>query len=700
MRRPGLGLLCTLVLSVGPFGSLQAQGACAPGKTALVLAGGGAKGFAHLGVIRILDSLGIRPDFVVGTSMGAIVGALYASGYSSPELDSVARSVPLAELVRPRTQSPSRAYSLFRPLIYWELDEGRVRLAPAAVPEAGIDAALDRVLLRGNLQALGDFGRLPVDFYAVATDLATQRPVALHEGDLAQAVRASSALPLVFESVRIGDRTLADGGLSANVPVRLARELGATRVIISDLVRRQNTRVDFGNPLTVGTALIDYLFSQAGDSALAGDVLIETDVTGLGNLDFTPSTLDTLERRGERSARTVLEGRTDCLPHGSRVAPPFDSMPRRVTRLSVPGFRKRELEDLLGTLGLAPQITLEEHVLGRGFDDFARDGRFRSVWLNPTPTDSGVALDLQVRRAPTGGLGVGIAYDNELGARIWGGGVLRDPVTHTFELTGITTFGGLRRDVQGAARRRIYSAGRPTFLAGFFLGQEEIPFFTPTGDPSARPRLSQAVGDLGFEWSPGSSWLVRIGGQARAWSDTTDAGHEALGTAVLAQRSADDGEILSTIEGFASRQYRRGQVVLQLPVDLGRWTLTPGIRAGMIRGTEIPLQATFPLGGTEGFPGLHLMELRGATEVMASLAVGYQLGGPLRFRAEIAGGDVRADLPGEATRLFQAEGWRVGWRIGLGVRTSPLGPLRLEYGATSDHGDYRDQLFLRVGRWF
>lgn len=700
MRRPGVLILCGLFLAFRPVHPLAAQGSCAPGKTALVLAGGGAKGFAHLGVIRILDSLGIRPDLVIGSSMGAIIGGLYASGYSSRDLDSLARSVPLAELVRPRAQAPNRAYTLFRPLVFWELDDGKFRLAPAAVPEAGIDAALDRVFLRGNLLARGDFGRLPVDFYAVATDLATQRPVALHEGDLAEAVRASSALPLVFEPVKVGDRTLADGGLSANVPVRIARELGATRVIISDLIRRPNPSVDFGNPLTVATALIDYLFSQAGDSAMAGDVSIETDVTGLGNLDFAASTLDTLEARGAAAALAVLRADPPCLPRGPRTASGPDSSLLRVTRLTVPGFQRRELEDLLGTLGLAQGITLEPRVLERGFDDFARDGRFRSVWLDPSPTDSGIALDLRVRRAATGGLGLGIAYDNELGARVWGGGLIRDPVTRTFELTGLTTFGGLRRDVQAAARRKIYVAGRPTFLAGVFAGQEEIPFFATDGTPLIRPRLSQAMGDAGVEWTPGESWLFRLTGEARAWSDTASAGHETLAATFLAQRATEDGEILSTVRVEMSRQYRRGQVAWSQPIGAGRWIFTPMVRAGMIRGTEIPLQSTFALGGLEGFPGLHLLERRGASEAMASAAVSYQLSGPLRLRVEMAGGDVRADSAAATRALFRGDGWLVGWRIGLGVRTSPLGPVRLEYGATSVEGDYRDQLFLRVGRWF
>jgi NTE family protein len=700
MRRLGCSLLCGALLVFRAPAPLAAQGSCPGGRTALVLAGGGAKGFVHLGVIRMLDSLGVRPDFVVGTSMGAIVGALYASGYSSRDLDSLARELPLGELVRPRTPPPPRAYPLLRPIVYWEIDEGRIRLAPAVVPEQGIDAALNRVLLRGNLQARGDFGRLPLPFYAVATDLATQRAVALHDGDLAQAVRASVAIPLVFEPVRIGDRTLADGGLAANVPVRIARELGATRVIISDMVRRQTTLVDFGNPFTVATALIDYLFSQEGDSAIAGDILIATDVSRIGNLDFSPATLDSLVRRGEREARAVLVPNAACLPHAPPPAQRADSTVERVTRLQVPGFTKRELEDLLGTLGLAQGITLEPDVLRRGFDAFAHDGRFRSVWLNPTPTDSGVALDLHVRRSPTGGIGAGIAYDNELGARMWAGGVLRDPVTKTLELTGVLTVGGLRRDVQAAARRRLYVLGRPSIMASAFVGQEEIPYFTAEGAPFFRPRLSLATGTFGLEWPVGAHWLLRVAGEARAWSDTGKAGHEALGTSFLAQHATPEGEILMLIEAQMSRQFRRAALDWHGPITLGRWTITPAVRAGTAEGGEIPVTSKFPLGGYDGFPGLHLLEHRGDHEIMLSNAVSYALTGPLRVQMELSTGDAREDGPGVRDALLRGEDWLVGWRVGFGMRTSPLGPIRLDYGATSIDGDYRDQVLLRVGRWF
>lgn len=317
-------LVFSAILVLAPVVALHSQGACRAGKTALVLAGGGAKGMAHLGVIRVLDSLGIRPDFVIGTSMGSIVGALYASGYTSQEIDSIARSLPMEELVSPSNPAPSRAYSYYRPLIYWAFVDGKVQLVPGAVPENRINAVLSQALLRGNLQARGDFSRMAIPYYAVASDVATTLPVVLHSGDLAQAVRASMSIPIVFPSVRIGEQNLVDGGLSANLPVRLARELGATQLIISNLVQHHRGDVDYGSSAAVASSMLDYLFSQNADSAFAGDVYIASDVTGLSSLDFSEAAVDTAIVHGEVAARaSILPSLADkCLPRGARTSPP------------------------------------------------------------------------------------------------------------------------------------------------------------------------------------------------------------------------------------------------------------------------------------------------------------------------------------------------------------------------------------------
>ena len=111
--------LATAVVGLATSPELHAQQCHAP-RTALVLSGGGAKGLAHIGVLRVLDSLGIRPDLVVGTSMGAVVGALYASGYSGRELDSLARVVPLAALFRTYQPLAPRSLGILQPLVVWE----------------------------------------------------------------------------------------------------------------------------------------------------------------------------------------------------------------------------------------------------------------------------------------------------------------------------------------------------------------------------------------------------------------------------------------------------------------------------------------------------------------------------------------------------------------------------------------------------
>jgi len=699
MRSFVRSLILTGIVTLAPVVLLHGQGACRAGKTALVLAGGGAKGMAHLGVIRILDSLGIKPDFVIGTSMGSIMGALYASGYSSHDIDSIARSLPMEELVSPSTPAPARAYSYYRPLIYWAFIDGKVQLVPGAVPENRINAVLNSALLRGNLQARGDFGRMAIPYYAVASDVATTLPVVLHSGDLAQAVRASMSIPIIFPRVRIGGQNLVDGGLSANLPVRIARDLGATQLIISNLVQHHSAEIDYGSSAAVASSMLDYLFSQSADTAFPGDVYIASDVTGLSSLDFSVTSVDTAIVHGEAAARETLIPALDvkCLPRGERSPPPPASTV--VEELNVPGLSRAELQELLSTLGLASGITLEEPALRRGFDRVARSGQFAAVWLTPTPTDSGLALNLQVRRAPAGGIGVGLAYDNELGARMWTGVTFRDPVTRSYEVTGILTFGGLREDISGSIRHPIKLPGRPAIMASGLAGREIIPFFLDNGLASIRPRLDMAFGQIGLEWLTGSTWLFRIAGRGRVWEDIESAGHQSFGPTALIRHLQPDGAITLQVDAELTSEFQRAALEVREGIGHGDWVIRPQVRLGKITGDEIPLRLTFPLGGLDGFPGLHMLERRGTEEAYTSLSVSHPILGPIAFRVELSAGNT-AYSDSTDVSVFTAEDWLIGARAGFIVRNTLLGPVRVEYGASTVDGVYRDNLFLRVGSWF
>src|SRR3954449_1748395 len=140
-------LVLLALISAGTLPRLAAQ-QCRPPRTALVLSGGGAKGIAHIGVLRVLDSLGVRPDLVVGTSMGAVVGALYASGYSGRELDSLARVTPIASLFRTYQPLAPRSLGVLQPLVLWEQGPRGFAIQTAAVVEAEANALVNAALLR------------------------------------------------------------------------------------------------------------------------------------------------------------------------------------------------------------------------------------------------------------------------------------------------------------------------------------------------------------------------------------------------------------------------------------------------------------------------------------------------------------------------------------------------------------------------
>ena len=233
---------------------------CRPGRTALVLSGGGAKGLAHIGVLRVLDSLGIRPDLVVGSSIGAIIGGMYASGYSGREIDSLARALPMADLFRTYQPRAPRSLGLIQPLVVWEQGARRFTIQSAAVEEAEVNALVNGAMLRGNLVARGNFDSLPIPFRAVAADLADRTAVVLATGDLARAVRASFAIPLVFAPESLNGRILADGGLAANIPVAVARAQGAERVIVSDATERPGESLDLFSPIGLADRLLGFLF--------------------------------------------------------------------------------------------------------------------------------------------------------------------------------------------------------------------------------------------------------------------------------------------------------------------------------------------------------------------------------------------------------------------------------------------------------
>ena len=260
----------------------------------LVLGGGGARGAAHIGILRVLERLHIPVDVIAGTSMGAIVGGLYASGMSADELEKALGSIDWPETfddLPPRADRPFRRkrdddlYLVKREVGY---GEGHVKLASGLIQGQKVELVLEKFTL--PVAQVDDFDRLPTPFRAVASDIATGREVRLGHGNLARSIRASMSVPAIFAPVRIDDKLLVDGMVANNVPVNVARAMGAERLIVVDVGSPPLTADKITNILGMAgqlTTILSYRNTELQVESLGPqDVLIRPELGEMGAGDF------------------------------------------------------------------------------------------------------------------------------------------------------------------------------------------------------------------------------------------------------------------------------------------------------------------------------------------------------------------------------------------------------------------------------
>ena len=190
-------------------------------RVGLVLSGGGAKGLAHVGVLKTLDSLGVRVDYIAGTSMGAVVGALYASGYTGQQLDSIIRSTNFDLLISDKVPRNSKTFferkNAEKYILTLPFNKFKIQLPSSISRGQNVFNLLSKLTL--NVSGIDDFSKLPIPFYCIATDIQTGQEVVLDHGNLAQAIAASSALPTLFQPVKLNNKLLMDGGIVNNFPI-------------------------------------------------------------------------------------------------------------------------------------------------------------------------------------------------------------------------------------------------------------------------------------------------------------------------------------------------------------------------------------------------------------------------------------------------------------------------------------------------
>jgi NTE family protein len=666
---------------------LAGQSCPAPGPLALVLSGGGAKGLAHIGVLRVLDSLGIRPDLVIGASMGSIIGSMYSSGATPDEMEEQSQALGLAQLFARTDPRTPRSLGARRPLVVWQPGAGGFRTGEAGAREAAVSAAINKLLLRGNLAARGDFDSLPIPFRAIATDLRTRGEVVLASGDLARAVRASMGIPLVFDPERIGGRDLVDGGLAANVPIAAARRLGAMRVIVSDVGWRPPDTVRADDPLAVADLLVAYLFTQPRDSLGPEDQLVRPAVDSFAALDFEPKKMAEIIRRGHDAAAAAFAGRPVCFGN------PAIRLPRTTFRVATirtvegpadyAGLLRRQLGIEEGDWLDVPGLRERMQALSEADD-------YRAIWLQPSGPPDSLTLSLAVRPAPARMVVVGLSYDNDIGGQMWVGASDRGSLLRGLESSVTLVLGELRQELGVGFRPasgRLFP-GRP--LLSSTISREAIRQFTPDGSAAPEIRAEEVWGLLGLEGRFGREWMVTVGGFAHTWDAPGPAVTNGLGGLL---RISSGPRYRSTGiwgEGVLTNTYRRVEVEARQDIGLGAGIrVAPGVRFGW--GEDLPLQRTFPLGGMDGFPGFNIGERRGNREVLGQVLLTRRLVGPVQVRLSAVSGKTAS---GGSTVPHGR--WETGGRLGLGAET-PIGPIRVEYGLARGG---RNGVFLRLGEWY
>ena len=300
--------LALLLLSCS---TMFAQQDSIPGrkKVGVVLSGGGAKGMAHIGVLKVLEEAGIPVDVITGTSMGSIIGGLYAIGYNANSLDSVVRKQDWSYVITDkedlRNQSLSDRSKQYKYVISTGISFSKKnKSGDGGIIKGKNLAELFGQLCTGYTDSL-DFSKdLKIPFACVATNIIDNSEVDFHSGRLPQAMRASMAIPAAFAPVRLGDKVLVDGGLKNNYPADIAKEMGADIIIGVTVQGDPKKADDIKGTIGILSQIVDVNCKNKLDENLAmTDLHLQINTTGYGTASFSSVAIDTLVRRGEEEAR-------------------------------------------------------------------------------------------------------------------------------------------------------------------------------------------------------------------------------------------------------------------------------------------------------------------------------------------------------------------------------------------------------------
>ncbi len=391
-------------------------------KIGLVLSGGGAKGFAHIGAIKLLEEVGIKPDYITGTSMGSIVGALYAMGYTVDEMQSISDTTDWA-LVLSNTVSLRDVAMSEKPYYGTFLTELDVKKSGVSLPGGLIEGQnlLEYLsVLTAPVHGIDNFLDFPIPFTCVATDIVHGVPVALNQGNITDAIRASMAIPTAFTPVEYDTLLLVDGGWTRNLPVQEAKDMGADIIISVDVGAPLKTKEELESLVSIIDQTMWILSVQDTEKQLAmSDYLISPPVRGFSTFDFDLA--DSIIEYGYQEAanqRDVFEALAKRIyPTGKNekiIEKPFYDMQYKISKVSVIGNNLTSEKFVAGRLNIKKDEPITAHEVSRRIGLLYGSIYYKKVGFQLVPLADGTQeLQVQIVEDNPAKLKLSFYYDNE-----------------------------------------------------------------------------------------------------------------------------------------------------------------------------------------------------------------------------------------------------------------------------------------------
>ncbi|QHD00173.1 hypothetical protein PspS04_07210 [Pseudomonas sp. S04] len=704
-------------------------------KIGLVLSGGAARGLAHIGVLKALEEQGIHIDAIAGTSMGAVIGGLYASGYKVDELEKLALGIDWQQALSdapPRADVPFRRKQDDRDFLVKQKlsfrDDGSLGLPLGVIQGQNLALLLESLLAHAS--DTRDFDKLPIPFRAVATDIASGEKVVFRKGHLPQVIRASMSIPAVFAPVELDGRLLVDGGMTDNIPLDVAREMGVDIAIVVDIGTPLRSRKQLTTVVDVLNQSITLMTRSNSEEQLAtlhpDDVLVQPALASFGVTDFGKA--QEMIDAGYRATR-ILDARLARLR-------PTETVDAELTAARAPGQRtpiitaiKVENDSKVGDDVI--RYYIRQHIgepldMGRlqtdmgtlyGLDYFEQV-QYRVVHKG---ADNTLVIRARGKRTGTDYLRLGLNLSDDME------GDSAFNIGASYRMNGINRLGAewLTR-VQIGDQQELYSefyqpldVGSRYFIAPYAAIESQNVDAILDNDPVAEYRLERYGFGLNVGRQIGNSGEIRLG-VGEAWgkadvrigdqdlpSESFNEGFyelkysfDSLDNVYFPHAGEDIGLSFREFEPElgSDQRYRQWEFKLDKALSFGPDTYILGGRYGRTLDQANVVTSSFLLGGARQLSGFREDSISGQNVSLARAVYYRRLTPraylPLDFPL-YAGGSLERGRAWNNDNEFDS-GYINAVSIFLGFDT-PLGPLNFSYGFNDDD---EQAIYMNLGQTF